>query len=328
MLSLVRGGPRILRIEALDSEPIEEYLHRFAEMSPLNPEQAVDAAGEDATLVLLAPSTGAVGRFPWSLAFATFLPPEVLLCGLINERIADRISHVTSAPGIVLVRLMGDLEKAVDAIRTDLEGEPYSQNSFMSEGEGESTRIHFTNAPLNRPLTPAQLSPVVLAVRKPYGVVLSFLRERALDYLSLALGTHDWNDLEIRIYDTEQRYDLHYRRLTAVIEGMQLGMVLGEGWGRDQALMLMSVPIYRVRLFSPLPPQRVKEVALGLEYDRKGRRICDLDVFSGGKHLSWTAERKSDRRLSRNELGLRFRGEILSAMPPEAATALEALDPE
>jgi hypothetical protein len=328
MLSLVRGGPRILLIESEDPEPLEEYLHRTASTAAVDLTTVMDVAGEESTLIFLSGGASQGGVADWTLVFSSIQPPEVLLCGLITEGLAASVRSVCCAPGIVLVRLLGEADRAIDRIQEDLKAQDALRGAFATCSSSDPiTLIYFTQDPLNRPLSPDRLLPRALSVPSSYSTVLPLLRGRMTEYLNLALGTSDWNDVEIRIYDVEEEYERHRRRALTVIEGLELGTVLGEGWGRDQAFILMSVQVFRIRLFTPFDAHRIKEIAMGLEYDATGRRICDVDVYFQGKRTSWTGERQGKERATRNDLGLEMRNRILAALSPEARAAFEGLDP-
>ncbi len=41
-------------------------------------------------------------------------------------------------------------------------------------------------------------------------------------------------------------------------QGLQIGVVLAERWGKDQAMVMMSVPIYLVKIFNSMDVQDKK----------------------------------------------------------------------
>ncbi len=74
-----------------------------------------------------------------------------------------------------------------------------------------------------------------------------------------------------------------------VIEDLDLGFVVGEGWDWDYPRPFMRVPVYRLKLLTwEDPPARVKFLLKGIEY-LGYRRLCDIDVFLEGKKVSWTS---------------------------------------
>ena len=326
MLSLVRGGPKILMIETTSLDPrLEERVSRMGTPFDAPPGEAVDLAGEEATLIFLFLSGEGQGQIK---VLSTPEPPETVLCDLVNQRLTDRVDHVCTAPGLVVMRLLGDLDGTIPKIREEMQAHRSERGSLLRCAEDAGTVVYFTTQPLNRPLRPEDFHPEAMVVDAPYSTVLAHLRGKAMDYLAMALGTPDWNDMEIRIYDAEDRYPLQYRRLMTAVEGLDLGVVLGEAWGKDQAMLLMSVSVYRVRLFTPLPPEEVKKVALALEYRDDGSRCVDLDVFAGGKKVPWTRDRGSSRSGSRNELALEYREDLFRRLSPEAREQMRRLDGE
>ncbi len=139
------------------------------------------------------------------------------------------------------------------------------------------------------------------------------------------LENRQWNELEIRIYDSWGRYLDHYERLRAVLESLEAGMILGEGWGKDYAHILMAVKIYRLRLFTFLPAQTIKEILMGLEYGADGSRLVDFDLFSGKEKISLGRDRrrKSKTRGDRGSIGNGPRAQLFSQLFPEDRKHLE-----
>ncbi|ACZ18564.1 hypothetical protein Taci_0327 [Thermanaerovibrio acidaminovorans DSM 6589] len=314
MLSLVRGGPKVLMLETTrsgeDLAELEAFLAALCPSSSADPMGAVETASEEATLVIFMAS----GEEPAMRVYSTHLPPEDLLCQLINRRLCEKVDNLCPSPGTAVMRLVGTpegLNLAMERIASDLNGTVGERPHNFVCPAGSRTVIYFTQNPLNRPLRMEDLSPRAVLVDRPCGEVLSHLRENAMDYLSLAMGGPDWNQVDIRIYDAEGRYDLHYRRLMGAIEGIDAGLVLSEAWGRDQAFILMSVPVYVVRLFTPLDPSEIKRMCMGLEYSPKGERWVDLDVICSGKKVSWTG---LEHPGTRDSLGEAMRRELLGRM--------------
>jgi hypothetical protein len=106
-------------------------------------------------------------------------------------------------------------------------------------------------------------------------------------------------------------------------------MILGEGWGRDYAHILMAVRIYRISFFTFLPPEGVKEILMGLEYDAEGERIADLDLYRGREKISWGGLLSKKGPLQdRTALGRAFREKLSSRLPGDKAALLESMERE
>ncbi|MCX7829200.1 MAG: hypothetical protein N2315_08420 [Thermanaerothrix sp.] len=320
MLSLVRGGPKVLVVETTASDgriaELEEFMEARCVPWQQDPLSAVESATEEATLIIFMAS----GDKPVLKVYSTHTPPEELLCHLINSRLCEAVDNVCTAPGTAVMRLMGDLGRAVERIAKDLGGEVVQRPHALACPTGTRTIIYFTQSPLNRPLRMEELHPSAVLVERPCSEVLGRLKDNAMDYLSIAMGTPDWNQVEIKIYDAAGRYDLHYQRLMGAIEGVDAGLVLSEAWGRDQAFILMSVPVYVVSLFTPLPPSEVKELCMALEYSPSGDRWVDLDVIHRGKKVSWTS--LGEDKSPRDSIGLSLREKLLNRMSPQGIKRL------
>ncbi|MBP9028095.1 MAG: hypothetical protein KBF46_02515, partial [Aminivibrio sp.] len=182
-----------------------------------------------------------------------------------------------------------------------------------------------TAKPLNRPLSLADMMDEVLHVEGvSFEKLLNSLRSRALWYFSEGLENRQWNELEIRIYDSWGRYLDHYERLRIVLESLEAGMILGEGWGKDYAHILMAVKIYRLRLFTFLPVPAIKEILMGLEYGADGSRLVDFDLYSGKEKISWGGiGGKGKARGERGSIGTDLRAKLLSQLFPEDRQHLE-----
>ncbi|EHM10583.1 hypothetical protein TheveDRAFT_1465 [Thermanaerovibrio velox DSM 12556] len=311
----------MLVVESTASEgrirELEDFMTSRCVPWQLDPLSAVESITEESTLIIFMAS----GDKPAMKVYSTNTPPEDLLCHLINSRLCEAVDNVCTAPGTAVMRLLGDVDKAAARIAKDLGGELVDRPHALACPVGTRTIIYFTQSPLNRPLRMEELHPLAVMVERPCSEVLGRLKENAMDYLSMAMGTPDWNHVEIKIYDAAGRYDLHYQRLMGAIEGLDAGLVLSEAWGRDQAFILMSVPVYVVSLFTPLPPSEVKEICTALEYSPKGDRWVDLDVIHQGKKVSWTSmgQGKGD---TRDSLGLSLREKLLPRMSPQGLKRL------
>jgi hypothetical protein len=66
-----------------------------------------------------------------------------------------------------------------------------------------------------------------------------------------------------------------------------MGMVLGESWTKDFAVMLYWVLTYQVRLFTFHTPAEIKKILMALEYSVEGDRLVDFDLYYKNKKIYW-----------------------------------------
>lgn len=144
------------------------------------------------------------------------------------------------------------------------------------------------------------------------------IRRDAVKYITQSLTDTEWYEYRVNIYDTEGRYMQHLERLMLVITDLELGFALGERWTRDHALALYSVTAYQVRIFSLLPPQRVKKILIGLEFDQQGRRFADMDLYYRNKKVEYNSLDAKARKEGRAKLALAMRGEVLDRLSEES----------
>lgn len=134
-----------------------------------------------------------------------------------------------------------------------------------------------------------------------------------------------WRALEIRIYDIYNRYDIHRRRLINVLEDLDIGLIVGEGWSRDYVRVLMALDVYSIKVYTFLEPQELKKRLVGLEWDNFGNRLADYDLFEGRKKVSW-GQTRGDRKESREVFSARCRDELLAQLSDEGRDELLSSD--
>ncbi|MCE5202016.1 MAG: hypothetical protein LLF78_05855 [Synergistaceae bacterium] len=314
MLSLVRSGPESVLLHAAGKIPeIKSHLAAWGSHVALDPEQAIRLYGNNRRLVFFVSFTS---PFAEEEEFETYVSEntiELLLCNLINSRLVSGVDQAKMLPGSIIMRLLGDVAKGVSAVQRDIGGELIERDPmFRSYIPGTSSVIYFTEKALNKPVATDDIYPKALLIHdRSKGALLQYLTIRGIEYLGDALGTPDWNDIEIRIYDADGFFDLHRQRFWMATQGLQIGLVLAERWGRDQALAMKSVPVYMVKIFTPMDIREIKRIALGLEYDDQGQRFADFDVFFKDRKISAYAELEAHPGLTRNAVGMIYRNDII-----------------
>jgi hypothetical protein len=321
MLSLLRGSARGLFLQTQDRAPLEALREAFP-LVPKSLRNLWDQAREDQSLLIVSFRNRPEGRLETFLADAS---PVDLLAHLVNADLTGQL-RVRPLPRTLLFRLSGDRRAVMDQIARDFDGRPGRLRQLLRWSGRHRVALCFTEKNLNRPVSLADLHPEVLYFETPYERLFQRLRGRAMAYFNEAAGGRAWQNLEIRVYDSWERYLLQAKRLRLVLEDLDLGLILGEGWGKDYAHILMAVPVYRFHLATFAAPERVKEILMGLEYDRRGERLVDLDLFREKSKISWQdrARKEEDRAATGKRLREALRAELL----PETVAALDDLEEE
>jgi len=321
MLSLVRTGATILTISAYgDSDDLAAAIENFSYARKTTPIESFNFAGEGDTLIFFSTECAEEIR-----TFQTTAAPTAILCGLINHRLTDKIQRIRVSPPNIVMRLMGDMDKAIDRIALDFKAQEALRGGLMQNLDEPSVLVNFTSSPLNQLVKIEDFHKRALLIDKPFGQLLTFLRARAQEYLNTALGSPDWNEVQITIFDAMDQFNLHYQRLLTVIQGLDMGIVISESWEPEYTVGLRKSDVYQVKTLTPLPPREIKMAAMGLEYDDAGRRVADFDVYYGGKKISWASERKV-HPMPRNEIGLMYRKRLLDKLPAVAKSVLLRMD--
>ncbi len=325
MLSLVRSGPESLVLHATDKvSEIKKCLNEWGSHVEVDPERALGIYGNNRRLIFFISSDDLLTEEEEEETYVSENSIELLLCILINRRLISGVEEVKMLPGYIVMRLLGSIGSGIAAIQNDLGGEIIDKDPmFRNYIPGTSSVVYFTQKALNRPVSTGDMHEKALLIHdRSKGAIIQFLAIRGTEYLGDAMGTPDWNDVEIRIYDAEGHFDLHRQRLWAAVQGLQVGVVLAERWGRDQAMALMSVPAYLLKIFTPMEVQEVKRIAMGLEYSEMGRRFADFDVFSKDKKIAAYSEFESHPGLSRNDIGMLYRNEMMKNMDSDSRNEL------
>jgi hypothetical protein len=329
MLSIVRTGPECLILNVSDKiREIEALLARWGAYVNVDQESALTIYGGNRRLVFFSISKEVPETLNPTSTYVSENSLNLLLATLINEKLVSGVETVKILPGSLIMRLLGDIDKGIKEIQEDLGGEVIHKNpTYRSYIPSTSTVVYFTNKSLNKTVSHDDIHEKALLIHdRSKGAIQQFLTRRGVEYMGDALGTPDWNDIEIKIYDADGFFAIHRSRLWAVIQGLQAGMVLEENWSKDQAFTLMSVPAYLVRIITPLDVREIKEIAMGLEYNEEGNRFADFDVYHKGKKISSQKALEEQPGVTRNQLGMLFRNEIIKNLDFDSRNELLALE--
>lgn len=329
MLSMIRSGPKMLLISTPEPQLLGDYLKAHYQGIQGTFAQIFDATQEEHSIVILTQGNLEEAIPISAVQDAYSLPVEMedLLCTLISDNMKVYIRQIRMAPQMILLRSMGSLEKSLEALEADYPGETGAVMDLMNRYTDHGAVVVLTDKPLHLVCGLDNIFPKARHIPLPYGTLFKTLRAHALKYLNAGIENKDWIELEIKIFDRLSAYELHYKRLLQMIEGLEMGLILGEGWGKDSPRFMMTVNVYRVRLMTFMEPEEMKRYLVGLEYLEDGMRIADHDVFANRRKISWNEVAKGHAK-SREGLGILYRGKILENLSAEEKAAFTEVEAE
>jgi hypothetical protein len=327
MLSLIRGGPKILLFESSSIEELKNYFIEEKNASVNDFNDAFENAGEGHTIIFIVDKIEEVVDLEESNnALIIAEEPDVIVCNLLNDNRSQLVNKARAATRIILLRAMGDMEKVVKEISEDYECLEGNLMDILNSYNEKGTVVAITEKPLHRNISfKRDIYKTALFIKERYSPLMRGLRSHALKYLNSGLGNKDWYELEIRIFDRYSEYRLHYDRLLNIVEWLELGIILGESWGKDYPRAMMSVEVYRVRFFTYYDPIYIKKILLGLELLDDSTRIVDYDLYFNRKKLNWSDAANEGIKV-RHLIGVKYRGEILSKLSGQEIEELREME--
>ncbi len=326
MISLARTGPESLVMTAdAKVQEIRHKLNVWGTLTNMDAEMALRTYGTARRLIFFTAKEDNVTK---KETYVSENQLEMLLITLISSRISDGLSDISMLPGFIMMRLMGDTERGIEAIRRDIGGEIIDRDPmFRPDIPGTSSIIYFTERSLAKAIDAENIHTKALLVHtRSKGALVQYLSLHGMEYLGDSLGTPDWTDAEIKICDSDGFFNLHRERLLTVVRGMQVGMVLEEKWEREQALTKRTIPVYMMKLYSPLRLQDIKKLTMGLEYNAEGSRFVDFDLYCGDRKISAFTELERNPGETRNRIGMKNRNEIMKNLDMDSISELLRLE--
>jgi hypothetical protein len=330
MFSLVRSGPKMLLIESSAIEGLKNYmLEQYGAVIEHEIDSAFERANEDFTILFLTELMKDHVNEK-DIVDILIIPEEsdVILCRLMNDKRTDLLRKIRTAPRIIIVRAMGDIDKVIHEIKEDHGGSFGTFMELWNAGNEKGTLVAVTDKPLHRNMGVTDLYEKCLYTDQRFYPLFKKIRLQALKYLNKGIGNKDWYEIEIRIYDRYSAYDLHYERLVNILDFLELGIILGESWTKDYPRFMMAVGVYRLRFFTFHDPKYIKKMLVGLEHLEDGTRIVDYDIYYQRKKMDWTDARLADDPHLRHLLGLKYRAEIYARLTPQEAESIKHQEEE
>lgn len=319
MLSIIRSGPKMIVFGSKDYKGLESFLITNLQGEKLELDSALELSDENSTIVLITQPYKNIAHYNDILSIVLFaMSSDEFFTRMFNLKGYKFIEDCHIAPGIILMRTMGDEKKIIESVKDEYGGKLLPLHKSLDEGTYNDSIICFTSLPLDKKIHLSDINEQTLLVNVDFPRLTRKLRIQALRFLNEGLVGVDWKEIYIRIYDRYSEYKLHYERLSIILDNMDLGIILGETWAKDYPRFMMSVLVYQIRLFTLKDPKEIKKVLLGLEYLENGERIVDFDLIYKNKKIDWPEVLdKENRGLDRWQLGLKFRNMIFKDLDEE-----------
>ncbi len=311
MLRLVRRGTRSILISTGKINEIAEWLMQNFSFREYGLTESFDKAEPYQTVVHLSP-TGSMKNIQRSLLMES--THDEIMGSMINQRGLPEDTQITILPLEIIFRVTGDSDRIIRQICTDFNGTMGNIKNLHEKMSSKGIAVMFTEKPLNRSLSTEDLFPEMVYIDMPPEILYRHLQWRAMSYFNNALEGKEWNLVEIRIFDSYSRYQLHCRRLRLFLEASEMGITIGEGWGKDYAHVLMPLKVYTMKILTFYEPNVLKKALMGLEYSEQGDRFADFDLYMNKRKIGWT-ELTGDKKLDRSDRSLEFRKEVMNNLP-------------
>ena len=323
MLFIRRAARNIfIRSESIDL--LAEYIAAECSGKIVTFEEGWKEVDEFQTLLFLTPA-GLTKTRVEDAEKIIMVPAEApqILAQLYNPDVHKMIAAAHLGAGTIIVRVAGDGSALEKELMENYSAESMDLEKAVTEGEAEDTILILTNTSLSRTITESDLIRSPLLIRQDHRTLYRDLRKQGAHLITQSLSDKKWYEMRINIYDAENHYEIHYERLQTVFSDLDIGMILGETWTKDHALVLMSVLAYQVRLFSLEPPEKIKRILMGLEYTASDRRFADMDLYFRNRKVG-----KNDKnvRKYKNETRMEIRTELMTRLSPQAREELRELE--
>jgi hypothetical protein len=319
-MNFVRSGPRYLFFKVKSPELFCQKLSQKTELKKLDFENAIKLAAEESVIVFLSDSQKESFKVEDS-DLILYLPMNstVLMAMILNQQeLSQAVENVTAGPGQLVMRIPEPGKKVIDEIIENYQAEEMSILEGIDKGSSDSTIISFTDQPIKSRLKSLKKVRDNILVKKNTTLVFEELRRDAIRYITHGLENHQWSELKINIFDSDELYELEYNRLITVLSDLEAGIILGESWTKDHAFALFSITAYQVRLFTFLDPLEIKKILFAFEYNSEGERLVDYDLFNKSNKISWSEILNDNKYHDRKELAFKYREKIMKELSEAA----------
>lgn len=327
MLFLRRSSNYVF-IQPINIEKFKEKFESVFNVKPTSFYIAGELAKEDTTIIFLTENnivktSAEDAKYVYYLDFNS----EVFLSHLILKHLCKDVKDIKFGPSNIIMRYIENSEKVKELLIDNYNAKPMNVYEAIYEGELNDSIIFLSKKSLSKVLKFKDTIPEVLLIKKPVNKLFAELNNNILMYIVRSLDKIEGIEYEVGLYDSEERYDLHYKRLMLALGAIDDGgFILSEGWSKDHPFVMITVLIYKMRIFSFLKPIEFKEFLLGLEYNGDGERVADFDLYLKGKKISWLNKEVKSKFKNREEIGMYYREKLYEKLDESAAKQLKLFD--
>ncbi|WP_019228618.1 hypothetical protein [Sedimentibacter sp. B4] len=324
---LFRMGPRYLFIRTENIDEITRFLESKLSGEETDFQKGFENATENCTLCFITDIN--IEKTCIEDAKKIVLIRDVasvILSTIINSHACNLLQKIDMGPSSIVMRIAGNEQKLIDQLKIVFDGKEVDWIDGIRIGEKDDTILAFTNKSISDTISSSDFLNTKLLIPHPITEVHGRLRVEGLRYITQNLNDSQWYELRINIYDSYGKYKEHYDRLMFIMSKLEIGMILGESWTKDHAVLLYSVLTYQVRLFTFLTPQEIKMILMALEYSVDGKRLVDFDVYYNNHKLYWYDVIKTKGRKSKPEEAKACRQNLYQKLKPEYIETLELME--
>ncbi len=323
----IRMGSRLMFLRTDQEEKLRDYLIKFQRAEPVSFEQGMEEGSDESTMIFITKENLQKTRIE-DAKFILLIngPASICLTNLINSQISALINRVDMGPSTILMRIAGDEGLIKEEIKELYSGKVLSMDEAVDEGEDKDTILFLTYRQISSVIRARDLLKGTLLIKQPGWEVFKSLRSRGVLLITRSLENRKWYELRINIYDSREKYEVHYDRLNYVLSKLEVGMVLEEGWTKDHALVLFSVLAYQIKLFTFYKPEEIKRILIGLEYDEQGNRLVDFDLYYRNKKISRVDIDRTKGKRDKVEEAVKYRKSLLEQLSKAEQEELRAME--
>lgn len=323
----LRMGSRLLVLETGHMDEIKTFLIENLNAIETEFSHAMEEAAEDSCFVFLTDSDKEnLILSDGKVVLLINQPISNCLAELMNKKKNSLIRRVIIGPSYMLMRIAGDEDAVKKELISSFTGKVMPLEDAINNGKKTDTILFLTRKALSKPVKSRDVLGKPLLIPYPSSQVYKRLSKEGLLFITRSLEDRRWFEYRINIYDSKGKFNEHYRRLNYILTQLDIGMVIEENWTRDHALMLFSVAAYQVRLISAYPPEALKKILMGLEYDDSSNRLVDMDLYYRNKKISWVDIDKKKKKKSRKDEGAIYRRGITSRLSEKEVKKLLKLE--